>query len=269
MSDVLKSIYHRPFIMVKDLFSVENKVVCISGSSRGLGKAIAHGFAERGAKVLISSWDLEELAATKQEFEAEGLSIEAVVLDVQKREDCQRFVDAAMNLHGRLDVMICNAGTDIIKPAEQYEENEWDKVLDINLRGYYFCAQFAAQQMLNAEHGSIIMTSSIAGTAGIPGLTPYAASKGGINQLVRTMGVEWAQRGVRVNAVAPGYIENIMANVEFDESDPYQKRVVTFTPMGRRGAVEEFLGAYLFLASDASSYMTGEILYVDGGYHAA
>jgi NAD(P)-dependent dehydrogenase (short-subunit alcohol dehydrogenase family) len=255
--------------MAKDLFSVENKVVCISGSSRGLGKAIAQGFAERGAKVLISSWDSEELANTKQEFEAQGLVVESVVLDVRNQADCQRFVSTAIERHGTLDVMICNAGTDIIKPAEQYEENEWDKILDINLRGYYFCAQFAAQHMLSAGRGSIIMTSSIAGSAGIPGLAPYAASKGGINQLVRTMGVEWAQRGVRVNAVAPGYIENIMADVKFDADDPYQKRVVTFTPMGRRGTVNEFLGAYLFLASEASSYITGEILYVDGGYHAA
>jgi NAD(P)-dependent dehydrogenase (short-subunit alcohol dehydrogenase family) len=255
--------------MVKDLFSVENKVVCISGSSRGLGKAIAQAFAERKAKVIISSWDREELANTKQEFESQGLAVESVVLDVRNQADCQRFVATALEVHGSLDVMICNAGTDIIKPAEQYEETEWDKILDINLRGYYFCAQFAAQHMLSAGRGCIIMTSSIAGSAGIPGLVPYAASKGGINQLVRTMAVEWAQRGIRVNAVAPGYIENIMADVRFDEEAPYQKRVVTFTPMGRRGAVEEFLGAYLFLASEASSYVTGEILYVDGGYHAA
>ncbi|WP_232432347.1 SDR family NAD(P)-dependent oxidoreductase [Chamaesiphon minutus] len=244
-------------------------MVCISGSSRGLGKAIAQGFAERGAKVIISSWDREELENTRQEFNSCGLAVESVVLDVQNRADCQRFVSTALEQHGTLDVTICNAGTDIIKPAEQYAENEWDKILDINLRGYYFCAQFAAQHMLSVGCGSIIMTSSIAGSAGIPGLAPYAASKGGINQLVRTMAVEWAQRGVRVNAVAPGYIENIMADVRFDAEDPYQQRVVTFTPMGRRGTVDEFLGAYLFLASDASSYVTGEILYVDGGYHAA
>jgi len=255
--------------VVKNLFSVENKVVCISGSSRGLGKAIARGFAEREAKVIISSWDSQELANTKREFEEQGLLTESVVLDVQNRADCQRLVATALEIYGTLNVMICNAGVDIIKPAEQYQENEWDKILDINLRGYYFCAQFAAQHMLEVGSGSIIMTSSITGSAGIPGLTPYAASKGGINQLVRTMAVEWAQRGVRVNAVAPGYIENIMANVEFDENDSYQKRVLTFTPMGRRGAVDEFLGAYLFLASEASSYITGEILYVDGGYHAA
>lgn len=255
--------------MAKDLFSVENKVVCISGSSRGLGKAIAQGFAERGAKVLISSWDSEELDSAEQEFLEQGLAVESVVLDVRNQSDCQRFVSTAIERHGTLDVMVCNAGTDIIKPAEKYKENEWDKILDINLRGYYFCAQFAAQHMLSAGRGSIIMTSSIAGSAGIPGLVPYAASKGGINQLVRTMGVEWAQQGVRVNGVAPGYIENIMANVEFDADDPYQRRAVTFTPMGRRGNVNEFLGAYLFLASEASSYITGEILYVDGGYHAA
>jgi NAD(P)-dependent dehydrogenase (short-subunit alcohol dehydrogenase family) len=255
--------------MVKDLFSVKDKVVCISGSSRGLGKAIARGFAEQGAKVLISSWDSKELANTKQEFETQGLSVESMVLDVRNQADCQCFVAKALEIYGTLDVMICNAGTDIIKPAEQYEEAEWDQILDINLRGYYFCAQFAAQHMLSVGRGSIIMTSSIAGSSGIPGLVPYAASKGGINQLVRTMGVEWAQRGIRVNAVAPGYIENIMAEVKFDADDPYQQRVVTFTPMGRRGTVDEFLGAYLFLASEASSYITGEILYVDGGYHAA
>ena len=108
--------------MVKDLFSVENKVVCISGSSRGLGKALAKGFAERGAKVIISSWNSQELANTKQEFETQGLATESVVLDVQKRDDCKRFVATTLEMHGTIDVMICNAGTDIIKPAEQYEE---------------------------------------------------------------------------------------------------------------------------------------------------
>ncbi|MBW4555607.1 MAG: SDR family oxidoreductase [Trichormus sp. ATA11-4-KO1] len=255
--------------MARNLFSVENKVVCISGSSRGLGKALAQGFAERGAKVIISSWNSEELTICQQEFELQGLAVDSIVVDVRNRAECGNFVSTALKLHGTLDVMICNAGIDVIKPAEQYEENEWDKILDINLRGYYFCAQFAAQHMLDAGSGSIIMTSSIAGALGIPGLTPYAASKGGINQLVRTMAVEWAQRGVRVNAIAPGYIENIMVDVKFDENDPYQQRVTDFTPMGRRGAVHEFLGAYLFLASEASSYITGEVLYVDGGYHAA
>ena len=252
-----------------DIFSVAGKVVCITGSSRGLGKAIARGFAERGAKVVISSWNLEELEATRREFQVQGLEVYAVEVDVSKRNDCKRLIERTVENYGAIDVLICNAGIDIIKPAEQYEAEEWDKIIDINLRGYYFCAQFAAQQMLDRGTGSIVMTSSIAGAVGIPGLVPYAASKGGINQMVRTMAVEWAQKGVRVNAVAPGYIDNMMAGVEYDENDPYQQRVTRFTPMGRRGKVEEFLGAYIFLASDAASYITGEVLYVDGGYHAA
>lgn len=252
-----------------DIFSVAGKVVCITGSSRGLGKAIARGFADRGAKVVISSWNLEELEATQREFQSQGLEVYAVEVDVSKRDRCQQLIDRTVEHYGAIDILICNAGIDIIRPAEQYEAEEWDKIIDINLRGYYFCAQFAAQQMLDRGAGSIIMTSSIAGAVGIPGLVPYAASKGGINQMVRTMAVEWAQKGVRVNAVAPGYIDNMMAGVEYDENDPYQQRVTRFTPMGRRGKVEEFLGAYIFLASDAASYITGEVLYVDGGYHAA
>nr|WP_317110734.1 SDR family NAD(P)-dependent oxidoreductase [Chroococcidiopsis sp. SAG 2025] len=251
------------------MFSVAGKVVCITGSSRGLGKAIARGFAERGAKVVISSWNLAELETTRDEFRSQGLEVYAVEVDVSKRDSCQQLIDRTIEHYGAIDVLICNAGIDIIKPAEQYEAEEWDKIIDINLRGYYFCAQFAAQQMLDRGTGSIIMTSSIAGAVGIPGLVPYAASKGGINQMVRTMAVEWAQKGVRVNAVAPGYIDNTMVDVEYDENDPYQQRVTRFTPMGRRGKVEEFLGAYIFLASDAASYITGEVLYVDGGYHAA
>lgn len=252
-----------------DIFSVAGKVVCITGSSRGLGKAIARGFADRGAKVVISAWNLEELEATQREFQSQGLEVHAVEVDVSKRDSCQQLVNQTVERYGAIDVLICNAGIDIIKPAEQYEAEEWDKILDINLRGYYFCTQFAAQQMLDRVAGSIIMTSSIAGAVGVPGLVPYAASKGGINQMVRTMAVEWAQRGVRVNAVAPGYIDNMMAGVEYDENDPYQQRVTRFTPMGRRGKVAEFVGAYIFLASDAASYVTGEVLYVDGGYHAA
>lgn len=251
-----------------DIFSVADKVVCITGSSRGLGKAIARGFAERGAKVVISAWNLAELEATQSEFRSQRLEVYAVEVDVRDRHNCQQLIDRTVKHYGAIDVLICNAGIDIIKPSEQYEAEEWDKIIDINLRGYYFCAQFAAQQMLD-RGGNIIMTSSIAGAVGIPGLVPYAASKGGINQMVRTMAVEWAQRKVRVNAVAPGYIDNMMAGVEYNENDPYQQRVTRFTPMARRGKVEEFLGAYIFLASNAASYITGEVLYVDGGYHAA
>jgi NAD(P)-dependent dehydrogenase (short-subunit alcohol dehydrogenase family) len=250
------------------MFSVADKTVCITGSSRGLGKSLARGFAANGSKVVISSFDSEELQQAKNEFAADNLGVEAVVADVTRRQDCELLINRAIDRLGSLDVLICNAGIDIIKPAESYAQSEWDRIIDTNLRGYFYCAQFAGRHMLANKKGSIIMTSSIAGSLGVPGLAPYAASKGGINQLVRTMAVEWAPKGVRVNAVAPGYIENIMTGVRYDENDPYQRRAIEFTPMGRRGAMEEFVGAYIFLASEAASFVTGEVIYVDGGYHA-
>src|SRR5262245_35310139 len=134
--------------MATDLFSVAGKVVCVSGSSRGLGKAIARAFAERGARVIVSGWEDAEVAQTKREFRALGLPVEAVTFDAQVEADCSRLVTAALDAHGTLDVMICNAGTDVIKPAEQYEEAEWDSILDTNLRGYYYCARYAARHML-------------------------------------------------------------------------------------------------------------------------
>jgi NAD(P)-dependent dehydrogenase (short-subunit alcohol dehydrogenase family) len=250
-------------------FDLSGKSVCITGGSRGLGKAIARAFATAGARTVIGSWNKPELAQTKMEFERAGLVLHTHEVDVSNRNQCREFIAAALAIHGRIDVMICNAGIDIIKPAESFEETEWDRIVDINLRGCYYCAQFAALDMLGRGAGSIIMTSSIAGSHGIPGLVPYAASKGGIDQLVRTMAVEWAPRGVRVNAVAPGYIENIMEGIEYDPDNPYQKRAIARTPMQRRGKLEEIVSAYLYLASDAASYVTGNILFVDGGYHAA
>jgi NAD(P)-dependent dehydrogenase (short-subunit alcohol dehydrogenase family) len=251
------------------LFDVSDRVICIAGASRGLGKAVACAFAEAGARVVVGSWDQAELNGMKEEFERHGLRLQTCEVDVSSRDDCRRLVESTVSAHGSIDVMVCNAGVDVIKPAESYVEAEWDRILDINLRGAYYCAQFASLHMLPRANGSIIMTSSIAGARGVPGLTPYAASKGGIDQLVRTMAVEWAKKGIRVNGVAPGYIDNIMAGVTYDPDDAYQKRAITRTPMGRRGALGEFVGAYLYLASDAASYVTGHILYVDGGYQAA
>ena len=251
------------------IFDVKDKVVCIAGGSRGLGNAVARAFCENEAWVVVGAWDADELSSMQSEFAEDGFNITTRTIDVSNRSDCQTLVNTALSTYGRIDVMICNAGIDIIKAAESYEEPEWNRILDINLRGCFYCAQFAAEAMIRAGSGSIIMTSSVAGAHGITGLAPYAASKGGINQLVKTTAVEWASRGVRVNGVAPGYIDNIMAGVAYDPDDPYQRHAISRTPMGRRGKLREFVGAYLFLASDAASYITGATIYVDGGFHAA
>ena len=255
--------------MAKDRFSLKGKVVVVTGSGRGIGRALADGMAAAGAKIVICSRTKAEADAVAKAIVDAGGEAIALRVDTAKRADCQRLVDATVKRFGRLDVMVCNAGIDIIKPAESLDEGEWDQIIDINLKGYFTCAQLAARQMMKGQGGVILMNSSIAAMVGIHGLSAYAAAKGGVNQLVRTLAVEWARKKIRVNAFGPGYIANVLKGVEHIHADPKKKRHIrTFTPMGRRGTVDELVGPVVFLASDAASYVTGAVLMIDGGYTA-
>jgi len=252
------------------LFDLSNHVAIVTGSGRGLGAAIARGLAAAGASVMVCSRTRAEVDQMAHDIIRSGGKAAATVVDTRDRESCQRLIDATVARFGRVDVLVNNAGIDVIAPAEDLTDEGWEQVLATDLKGYFICSQVAARQMLSqGSGGSIINNSSICSIIGVQGLTVYSAAKGGVNQLTRVMAVEWAQRGIRVNAIAPGYFENVMqgATDEHARSEK-QKQVITFTPMARRGRPEELIGPVIFLASSASSYVTGAILFVDGGYTA-
>jgi NAD(P)-dependent dehydrogenase (short-subunit alcohol dehydrogenase family) len=251
------------------LFDLGGRVAVVTGSGRGLGKVMAGGLAAAGAGVVICSRTASEAEETAAELTAAGGTAVATTVDTADRGSCERLIAFALSTYGRLDVLVNNAGIDIIKPVEEVTGEEYQKIIDINLSGYFHCSQFAGRHMLEHGGGSIINNSSIASVSGIHGLVAYSAAKGGVNMLTRVMAAEWATRGVRVNAIAPGYFDNIMRDAGTEHARPEkQEQVKRFTPMGRRGRPDELIGPVLFLASDASSYVTGNILFVDGGYTA-
>lgn len=252
------------------MFDLSKKVAIVTGSGRGLGKAMAIGLASFGAQVVIGDHNLDAAELTAQGINSNGGIATATFIDIADRQSCENLINFTIKEFGQLNILVNNAGIDIIRPAEILLEAEWDKILDVDLKGHFSCSQFAAKQMMQQNTGgSIINISSIASVIGIRGLVAYSAAKGGINQLTRVMAVEWAPYNIRVNAIAPGYFENVMQDAGAEHSNPdKQQQIITFTPMARRGKPEELIGPVVFLASDASSYVTGTILFVDGGYTA-
>jgi NAD(P)-dependent dehydrogenase (short-subunit alcohol dehydrogenase family) len=250
-------------------FSLEGKVAVVTGSGRGLGRAIAKGMAEAGAAVVTSSRNAGEAQAAADEIVAAGGRAIAVPTDVSDPKACAALVERGVAAFGRLDIMACNAGVLFANPADQATAEELDRTLKINVGGVMYCAQAAARQMEKNGGGSIVVTSSNASLVAFPDLLTYNISKGGVDQMVKTLAVEWAPRNIRVNAFNPGYLEHAMTRSEGYDSDPEtEAAVLRMTPMRRRGRVEEVVGVAIFLASDAASFVTGTVLPVDGGWCA-
>jgi gluconate 5-dehydrogenase len=250
-----------------ELFSVADQVVVVSGGSRGIGRALAVAFAARGAQVVICGREAATLEATAAEMPASRHKVQPVVCDVSKIDDVVRLVDTTVEKFGRIDTLVNVAGVNKRKKAETFTPEEYDFILDINLRGLFFLSQAAGKQMIAAKSGTIINIDSLNTNSPLKGVLPYAISKAGVSMMTRGMAAEWGEHGVRVNAIAPGFILTDMTN-KLWSNPKMQQWNQSVCPLRRLGQVDDLVGTAIYLASKASSFMTGQVLYVDGGMSA-
>lgn len=249
---------------------LKDKTVIITGARRGMGKSHALVLAKAGAKVVVSDISEEDCQKVVKEIEKNRGEALAVKCDVSKKEEVDNLVKKTIERFGRVDILVNNAGICQFKPFLELTEEEWDRTLNINLKGYFLCAQAVAKEMVKQKRGKIINIASVAsGQVGIgfPTLAHYSASKGGIIALTETLAVELAPYNITVNAIAPGMIETPMI-APIKENPEQEKETLKRIPLGRPGKPEEVSNLVLFLASDASSYMTGSTVIIDGGWLA-
>jgi NAD(P)-dependent dehydrogenase (short-subunit alcohol dehydrogenase family) len=247
--------------------SLNGRVAAISGGSRGLGLAMALALAGNGASVVIGSPSNADNQAALERLKSVGGQASAHHLDVTSRESCEAFVTSAVKDFGRLDIMLCNAGISISQSAFETSEQTWAKTIGIDLAGVFNSAVAAARKMtMQSTGGSIVVTSSNASLVGFNGLSAYGAAKGGVNQLVRSLALEWGQHNIRVNAVAPGWTEHRMEGNGHSVNATVAEAAIARTPLKRFGTADEIAAATLFLASESASFITGTVLAVDGGY---
>ena len=253
--------------MEKNLFSLEGKVAIVTGGSSGLGVQFAKALAGQGASIVLIARRVDRLEQVKQEIEAMGAECLAIKCDVSKTDEIIAMVDKTKEHFGRIDILINNAGIGKAIAADEQTDEEWKAMIDINLNAVYFVAREVGKVMIEQNYGKIINIGSLHSTVGMLGspLTAYCASKGAVGMLTKALANEWAKHDITVNAIGPAYFASEMTN-EIIEDEGFLTAVKAYCPMGRVGRPGELDGALIYFASDASSYTTGQLLLVDGGW---
>jgi len=245
-------------------FDLTGKVAIVTGASRGLGQYFSRALARAGADLVITSREVSALEGFRSEIEALGRRALPLPLDVRSYESIQGMVEQAVAHYGKIDILVNNAGCNVRKPALDVTWEDWNLVLDTNLRGTFFVAQAVARHMIPRAYGRIINIGSVTSVAGYAGLGPYGASRGGVKQLTMSLADDWGSHGITVNCLAPGWFKTAQNAVMYENKE-WVEYLKDRIPLKRPGQPNDLDGAIVFLASDASEYVTGQTLLVDGG----
>jgi len=250
--------------MSQSLFDLTGKVAVVTGASRGLGQYFARFLAQAGADLAITSRKIDSLHEFKKEIERMGRRACPLELDVRDYDSIQRMVEAAHQHYGKIDILVNNAGCNVRKPAVNVTWDDWNLVLDTNLRGSFFVAQAVAKKMIPRRYGRIINIGSVTTIFGYANITPYCASRGGVKQMTMSLADDWGPYGITVNCLAPGWFKTEQTKVLYENKE-WVEYIIDRIPLKRVGQPNDLEGAIVFLASDASAYLTGHTLLVDGG----
>ncbi len=246
-------------------FDLTGKTAVVTGSSKGLGQTAAEALAKAGADVAICGRKREDIDRVVGRIKELGRDSAGFELEVTSGQTVEKGAAEILDYFGKVDILVNNAGTNHRVPVLEYPEEEWDRVVNTNLKGYYLVAKALVPQMIERGWGKVINISSILGSVGLANQLAYASSKGGVNQMTKVMAIEWAQKGVRVNAIAPTYFETEMVKQVAQDRERFNF-INERTPMGRWGKLEELEGIVIFLASPASDFIIGQSILIDGGW---